>query len=588
MKISIIGPGIMPIPPIGWGAVEILIWDSKNALESLGHEVQIVNTKDTNEIISQINSFGPDFVHIQYDEFIPLYPYINYPKAITSHFGYLEQPAKYGGYANVFNAFAQIRPNIFCLSQGISDVYKKLLDYPEEKLFVTPNGANLNLFQYTEVPEYPNRSVYLAKIDYRKRQHLFQSIDSLWYAGNNHDERFDSNKNYLGEWDKETLYKELTNYGNLVLLSDGEAHPLVCMEALSAGLGVVVSQWGKANLDLDKKFITVIDEDKINDIDYVEKKIIENREYSVAHREEIIEYSKTFSWEKVVAEKYIPSMKIIIENEKNKPIDITMPGDKNKSAYKLKNVGPIYYLNLDEHKERNQYMINQFKYWEIDNYERISAYDGREDDLSGIIKGRYPENMSSGEIGCTTSHLKAIKHWLETSDSPYAIFVEDDLDLQIVKNWDFTWTDFYSRLPYDWDVVQLAIICTGPIHVKLHKRFVNDFSTAAYMITRHHAEKLMKFHIRGEKYKLDSGCKPRAVADDLIYNSGNTYAIPLLLYKIDLGSCIHPEHIDIFHRQSHDGILQYWQQNGSQTDIASLMDYDPYLGRMSLNEKESQ
>jgi GR25 family glycosyltransferase involved in LPS biosynthesis len=195
--------------------------------------------------------------------------------------------------------------------------------------------------------------------------------------------------------------------------------------------------------------------------------------------------------------------------------------------------------------------------------------------------------MSSGEIGCTTSHLKAIKYWLDNSDSPYAIFVEDDLDLQMVKNWDFTWTDFYSRLPYDWDVVQLAIICTGPIHVKLHKRFVNDFSTAAYMITRHHAEKLIKFHIRGEKYKLDNGCKPRAVADDLIYNSGNTYAIPLFLYKIDLGSCIHPEHIDVFHRQSHDGILQYWQQNGSQTNIADLMNYDPYLGRMSLNEKDS-
>ena len=44
MKISIIGPGIMPIPPTGWGAVEILIWDQKLALEKLGHEVDIVNT----------------------------------------------------------------------------------------------------------------------------------------------------------------------------------------------------------------------------------------------------------------------------------------------------------------------------------------------------------------------------------------------------------------------------------------------------------------------------------------------------------------------------------------------------------------
>ena len=51
--------------------------------------------------------------------------------------------------------------------------------------------------------------------------------------------------------------------------------------------------------------------------------------------------------------------------------------DRNKSVYKLKNFGPIYYLNLDGQPERMQYMEEQFKYWEIENYTRISAYDGR-------------------------------------------------------------------------------------------------------------------------------------------------------------------------------------------------------------------
>ena len=86
--------------------------------------------------------------------------------------------------------------------------------------------------------------------------------------------------------------------------------------------------------------------------------------------------------------------------------------DKNKSAFKLKGMGPIYYLNLDEQPERREYMEAQFKYWDIDNYERISAYDGREDDLSDILTGKYPEMMLTGEIGCTTSHLKALKHYL--------------------------------------------------------------------------------------------------------------------------------------------------------------------------------
>jgi len=255
--------------------------------------------------------------------------------------------------------------------------------------------------------------------------------------------------------------------------------------------------------------------------------------------------------------------------------------DKNKALFKLKNIGPIYYLNIDGQPERREYMENQFKHWGVENYTRISAYDGRDDDLSDIIKGRYPEDMTSGEIGCTTSHLKAIKHWLDTSDSPYAIIMEDDCDISTVFHWGFTWKDFYAKIPYDWDVVQLAIICTGALHVRIHKRFVNDFSTACYMITRHHAEKLIKYHVRGEKYKIDNGVKPRAVADDLIYNSGNTYSVPIFLYKLALGSSIHPEHVDMIHKASYDGLLGFWKDTGCYWKVDELMQFDPYLGRIT-------
>tara|TARA_B100000424_G_scaffold3521_1_gene2627 strand:+ start:7899 stop:8840 length:942 start_codon:yes stop_codon:yes gene_type:complete len=313
MKISIVGPGIMPIPPTGWGAVEILIWDSKNALEKLGHKVQIINTKNGREIIDKINSFKPDFVHIQYDEFVPIIEYIQYPCAITSHFGYLERKEMFNGYINVANEFQRIKPNVFCLSEGIEKVYNVMFNIPKEKTFVTPNGVNLDRFRVTNTPKYSDRSLYLAKIDYRKRQHMFQSIDSLWYAGNIADNRFNQNKNYLGEWSKETLYDTLTEYGNLVLLSDGEAHPLVCMEALAAGLGVVVCQWGAANLDTSKEFITVIPENKISNIAYVESKMLENREYSRHHRKDILEYSKQFDWINVMRDIYIPTIESLIK-----------------------------------------------------------------------------------------------------------------------------------------------------------------------------------------------------------------------------------------------------------------------------------
>jgi hypothetical protein len=255
--------------------------------------------------------------------------------------------------------------------------------------------------------------------------------------------------------------------------------------------------------------------------------------------------------------------------------------DRNKSAYKLKGIGPIYCINLDDQPERWNYMEEQFKYWEIENYTRVSAYDGRgENDLGEILKGRYPDLMSSGEIGCTTSHLKAIKQFYETGE-PYAIMMEDDCNLDLVRFWNFTWNDFKCKLPYDWDVCQIAIICTGDVHIKIHKRFVNEFSTACYLITRHHAKKMLDLHVRGDKYKLDNGVRPRPVADDLIYNSGNTYALPLLLYKIELGSSIHPDHIDAFHKGNYDAQFNFWSQKGAQMSIDELMDYDPYLGRVS-------
>ncbi len=98
----------------------------------------------------------------------------------------------------------------------------------------------------------------------------------------------------------------MTEYGNLVLLSDGEAHPLVCMEALAC-------QWGKANLDTSKEFITVIEEKHINDIDFIEYEIEKNRKYSVEHRDEIREYGKQFDWVKIIEKYYLPNVNKVIE-----------------------------------------------------------------------------------------------------------------------------------------------------------------------------------------------------------------------------------------------------------------------------------
>ncbi len=310
MKISIIGPGIMPIPPTGWGAVEILIWDYAETLRNKGHEVQIVNTPNHNEIVQQVNEFNPDFVHLQYDDHIDVMSKIKcLKKAVTSHYGYLDQPHLHHGYTHIFQKFIKSGVNMFCLSPSIIETYKAF-GVNSEKLFLTPNGARNDRFLYKETPLYPNRSICIGKIEPRKRQYKFQNLKcELYFAGNCIDSRFNIHSPfYLGSWEKDVLYNNLTDYANLILISDGEAHPLVCVEALMAGLGLVISELAAANLDLSKKFITIIPEDKVNDNKFFAQAIIENREFSVSNRKEIREYALNNFDYNVIVDNYLKNV----------------------------------------------------------------------------------------------------------------------------------------------------------------------------------------------------------------------------------------------------------------------------------------
>ena len=110
MKICLVGPGIMPIPPTGWGAVESIIWECANELSELGHDGMILNTPDKNEIILTIKEEQFDFIHIHYDVFCDLIPKIKEVSphtiiALSSHYPYINQFDKHrlDGYDKIFD-----------------------------------------------------------------------------------------------------------------------------------------------------------------------------------------------------------------------------------------------------------------------------------------------------------------------------------------------------------------------------------------------------------------------------------------------------------------------------------------------------
>ena len=308
MLIALIAPGAKRLPPQGWGAVESIIWDYYENLLSRNIDVHIINQSNIGDIISECNMVDYDIIHIMYDDYIIIVPFLSCEKILyTSHFAYLtQQNFKYNFncyFEHIFNKVIEYQDLIFvnAISEDIKAVYREH-GFKSDNIQVIHNGAREDLFAFTDYPEFSNKSIYIAKIENRKSQYKYQDISNIDFVGNYQDSSFDTTQeNYLGEWDKPTLYENLTKYSNLILLSDGEADPLVVKEALIAGLGVVISECSSANLDISRDFITIIPNEKLNDIEYISSEIEQNRRKSIEQRPEIRKYAlATFGWNKII------------------------------------------------------------------------------------------------------------------------------------------------------------------------------------------------------------------------------------------------------------------------------------------------
>merc|ERR1711924_79421 len=164
--------------------------------------------------------------------------------------------------------------------------------------------------------------------------------------------------------------------------------------------------------------------------------------------------------------------------------------DKNRCAFKLRGLPPILWLNLDKDSHRKKHMEDRFEYWKVIEHTRISGFDGREGDVTEYLTGTIPERMSREEIACCLSHLQAVKYFIEQTDYDKIIIMEDDVDFSTARCWNFSWNDFISRPLNEYDTIQFTVINDLEIYMNLHPRSSIDYSAAAYIITRRHAEKL--------------------------------------------------------------------------------------------------
>ncbi len=321
MRLAIVGPGTISIPPKGWGAVESLIWDYYTFIRAYHPDVDvhIVSEKEEGPMLDAIRALNPDVVHLHHDAYVNRMRKVRGPLVLlTSHYSWTERQGEVKEYDMYFKVFTQFIASgfpIFCLSPAIANAYIEHGAEPDS-VFVHHNGANEELYRYTEAPSKGDRSAYVGKIEPRKRQARYSGIDSIDFIGHIADSDFPTDHpNWKGEWTKGQLQEGLTEYGNLVLLSEAEAHALVCCEALMCGLGLVVSEYAAANLDRGLPFITVIPTERLCDLEFVEAEITRNRAVSIAMRSQIRAYGlENFSWRPLVAA-YVARLKGLLERK---------------------------------------------------------------------------------------------------------------------------------------------------------------------------------------------------------------------------------------------------------------------------------
>ena len=237
-----------------------------------------------------------------------------------------------------------------------------------------------------------------------------------------------------------------------------------------------------------------------------------------------------------------------------KKIDYGIP----KNNFKI----PMYYINLEKSKDRNDAMLKQKKKYNLP-LERVDAVNGYEfkdtkNDSFFITPGQkinflnmFPDIVNIKPlIGCTLSHIKAIYTALEHNDD-LAIIMEDDTSLITYNHWSEKLEKIIKKAPPSWRIINLYHFC----HNKLGEKFISNkqntcASASCYIINNKGMRELIdlvKINNTIVLKKTEKAKEPDAdvlAADFFLYNLVETYHYngKLLIFpNIKLQSTIHVE-----------------------------------------------
>ena len=265
-----------------------------------------------------------------------------------------------------------------------------------------------------------------------------------------------------------------------------------------------------------------------------------------------------------------------IDDQNYYAVDVTESEEITLKHENLSSLPMIRFISLEESKDRREELINVFKSNGISSKCYVSK---RFHECNYKITGKYADTLNDGTKGCVVSHLEMIKDWYDNTDEDYGFFAEDDLSLETVQYWDFTWEDFISNTPEDADCIQLLSIRDKFPTMQIRGRYWDDWGATAYIITRDYAAKIIDTYIKEDEYHLEiPGSSIQPLVENLIFTLGKTYTIPLFVENIKFSSTFENRDDDVEdggknnHVIAAKKVLDWWKTKNTPQQKSELED----------------
>jgi len=300
-----------------------------------------------------------------------------------------------------------------------------------------------------------------------------------------------------------------------------------------------------------------------------------------------------------IADKYKSKLSSVEKKKQLKELINNLKSHNEKVGFTCDIPCPVYYINMDKDVDRRDFMERQIEKMPNVHFTRITGFNGYAivNKRNDIIKHDHTfiefvnkyDDMSKSEIGCTMSHLIAIKKAYKNGDE-IAMICEDDIlfdTCTLIK----PIAEMINEAPKNWEILQLSSFVPKEMHIQSkdhpHVDYVRNngknrhYNTACYLINRNGMETILKmtssihldnFFIINKKLNFPSS----GTADNFIYELCVTYTIfpiPFTVDNTDNDSTIHTDHTKD-HIMYSINVLSKFNEIKPNPSILNLIIYD--------------